>query len=178
MGKWVWPAKWTPEIEAELRRLWDVEKLTALMISDRLGISRDAVIGKARRLKLERRPNPITAGPEAMAQMKAKRAATRREHAEQRKRAIAHRIHEAREIAGMPKHDRSSYLPKPVARKTYHPQHPPAIAFKACQWIEGEPSYDDACKCGKPTHAGAYCAEHAALAWAPRHPKTAAPVAA
>src|SRR3546814_2024279 len=32
--------------------------------------------------------------------------------------------------------------------------------FKTCQFIEGEPSTDDACKCGAPSINGVYCAEH------------------
>lgn len=32
---------------------------------------------------------------------------------------------------------------------------------RACQWIDGEPSADDACKCGEPTMPGvSYCAPH------------------
>src|SRR5579862_4404553 len=34
-----------------------------------------------------------------------------------------------------------------------------------CQWIEGEPSEDDACKCGRPSIPGrSYCAPHLARA--------------
>ncbi len=36
--------------------------------------------------------------------------------------------------------------------------------FKSCQYIAGEPSTDDACKCGAPTDGGGvYCADHHAL---------------
>jgi hypothetical protein len=36
----------------------------------------------------------------------------------------------------------------------------------SCQWIEGEPSEDDACKCGKPAAAGRpYCPPHEARAY-------------
>ena len=35
--------------------------------------------------------------------------------------------------------------------------------FKTCQYIAGEPSADDACKCGAPTdEGGVYCARHRA----------------
>jgi GcrA cell cycle regulator len=34
-----------------------------------------------------------------------------------------------------------------------------------CQWIEGEPSRDDGCKCGQPIRPGSpYCAAHGARA--------------
>ena len=32
--------------------------------------------------------------------------------------------------------------------------------FRVCQFIEGEPGADDACKCGQPTIDGAYCRAH------------------
>jgi hypothetical protein len=40
--------------------------------------------------------------------------------------------------------------------------HRPASRPGTCQFIEGEPSRDDACKCGRPVHrAGSpWCAEH------------------
>jgi hypothetical protein len=39
--------------------------------------------------------------------------------------------------------------------------------LRDCQWIEGEPTMDDACKCGAPTVNGTYCAEHVALCTVP-----------
>jgi len=39
-----------------------------------------------------------------------------------------------------------------------------------CQWPKGDPTSDDACKCGEPTVTprSPYCAEHKALAYLPR----------
>lgn len=35
-----------------------------------------------------------------------------------------------------------------------------------CQWIEGEPSRHDRCKCGRPARVrGAWCDEHYARVW-------------
>ncbi|MCC6194597.1 MAG: hypothetical protein IT518_09040 [Burkholderiales bacterium] len=40
---------------------------------------------------------------------------------------------------------------------------------RTCQWIDGEPSADDACKCGQPTMLGfSYCEPHLARAYQPR----------
>lgn len=42
-----------------------------------------------------------------------------------------------------------------------------AARFRRCEWIAGEPSADDRCKCGAPAAPGAgdpYCATHRALA--------------
>jgi GcrA cell cycle regulator len=51
--------RWTPEQDAELRRLWD-NGLTASRICSAMGLySRSQVIGRAHRLKLPRRLSPI-----------------------------------------------------------------------------------------------------------------------
>ena len=40
------------------------------------------------------------------------------------------------------------------------------IRFKKCQWIEGDPSADDRCKCGKRTKDGnPYCSKHQSIAY-------------
>jgi hypothetical protein len=49
---------WTPAMEASLRRLWTAGA-TSGEIGEQLGVSRGAVTGKARRLDLERRANPL-----------------------------------------------------------------------------------------------------------------------
>jgi GcrA cell cycle regulator len=49
---------WPEEREQRLRVLWD-EGLSITTIGRRLGVSRNAVTGKARRLDLPARPSPI-----------------------------------------------------------------------------------------------------------------------
>lgn len=49
---------WTTELVAELVRLWNEGASTA-EIGRRLGISKNAVVGKAHRLSLPPRPSPI-----------------------------------------------------------------------------------------------------------------------
>ncbi|MDD4520138.1 MAG: global cell cycle regulator GcrA-like protein [Alphaproteobacteria bacterium] len=49
---------WTPELVEDLQRLWN-EGLTTGEIGKRLGVSKNAVVGKAHRLGLESRPSPI-----------------------------------------------------------------------------------------------------------------------
>lgn len=53
-------ATWNPVNESKLARLWGEGK-TASEIADALGdgITRNMVIGKSRRMNLERRPSPI-----------------------------------------------------------------------------------------------------------------------
>lgn len=49
---------WTPELIASLESLWN-EGLATTEIGRRLGMSKNAVIGKAHRLGLSGRPSPI-----------------------------------------------------------------------------------------------------------------------
>ena len=49
---------WTEERLAKLRELWD-KKLSITKIGEELGVSRNAVAGKAHRLGLEKRQSPI-----------------------------------------------------------------------------------------------------------------------
>src|SRR5215510_3854511 len=50
--------EWSPERIAELTKLWN-EGLATSEIGKRLGISKNAVVGKAHRLHLSARPSPI-----------------------------------------------------------------------------------------------------------------------
>lgn len=46
---------------------------------------------------------------------------------------------------------------------------PISLRFKTCQWIEGQPTPDDSCKCGAPVVMGEpYCAAHLRQAWVRR----------
>ena len=49
---------WTPELVKELEKLWK-KGLTTMEIGNQLGLSKNAVVGKAHRLGLESRPSPI-----------------------------------------------------------------------------------------------------------------------
>lgn len=49
---------WTPETVDALRRMW-AEGLTSAQIAERLGITRNAVCGKANRIGVAARPSPI-----------------------------------------------------------------------------------------------------------------------
>lgn len=52
---------WTPERVEHLRKLWD-EGLTTAEIGKHIGVSKNAVVGKAHRLELPSRPSPIRRG--------------------------------------------------------------------------------------------------------------------
>ena len=50
---------WTEERLQKLRELWD-EGLSITQIGDALGVSRNAIAGKAHRMGLPKRPSPIS----------------------------------------------------------------------------------------------------------------------
>jgi len=54
---------WTPELVQNLSRLWGEGHPTA-EIGRRLGISKNAVVGKANRLALTPRPSPLKQPPQ------------------------------------------------------------------------------------------------------------------
>jgi len=53
---------WTSELVQNLSRLWD-EGLSTAEIGRRLGVSKNAVVGKAHRLSLTPRPSPLKHPP-------------------------------------------------------------------------------------------------------------------
>ena len=53
---------WTPELVQQLSRLWD-EGLSTAEIGRRLGVTKNAVVGKAHRLALTPRPSPLKRPP-------------------------------------------------------------------------------------------------------------------
>src|SRR5579864_8898805 len=55
-------AHWTPDRVAELRRLW-AEGLAIGEIARRLGITKNAVVGKAHRIGCAARPSPLKSPP-------------------------------------------------------------------------------------------------------------------
>lgn len=55
------PSNWNPERERVLRERW-ADGVPASKIAKELDMTKNAVIGKAHRLKLERRDDPIKKG--------------------------------------------------------------------------------------------------------------------
>ena len=144
--------EWTPEQISELTRLW-AEGLTTSEIGKRLGISKNAVVGKAHRLHLSARPSPIKrTGPRPAVFRTAVRLPG------------APRPPRVRPAHAGPSQPRQASQP---ARWTGE------LSNYICKWPIGHPGEEDFHFCveralvGKP-----YCAEHCALAFVKVKPKS------
>jgi GcrA cell cycle regulator len=170
---------WTPEAIEALRGYWAEGHSTA-EIGRRMGISKNAVVGKAHRLSLPPRPSPIRR--EAMAAMSGQPEAPR-------VTAAAPVVAEAPAPVPPPPPvaQPAAVAPAPVARPAPAPRPAAAVppparkplpvpnavvrpfprsSARTCCWPIGEPGTPDFRFCtgdaitGKP-----YCPEHAALAY-------------
>ncbi len=150
---------WTDQVILDLRRLWDEGHATA-EIGRRLGVTKNAVVGKAHRLDLPHRPSPIRRGEDA-AQKPAPRPRV----------VLPVRLMPPAPVQAVPA---PPPAPPPGAAVPPRPGRP-----QPCCWPLGEPGRsgfrfcDAAADGGKP-----YCAEHRALAYVRvPQPATAHPAA-
>ena len=141
--------EWNDETIARLRMLWDEGHSTA-EIGRRLGVTKNAVVGKSHRLMLSPRPSPIRRGGEGQTPRRL-----------QPKRMTGPTLPSlAQPVAAVP----VRVAARPALRAVFTPR--PSVRVAACCWPIGEPGTasfrfcDDGAMHGKP-----YCAEHAALAY-------------
>lgn len=166
---------WTNEAIDQLRALWAEGHSTA-EIGRRMGISKNAVVGKAHRLNLSARPSPIRREPGAPRQA-------------QPRRSVAPTVRPPmmpmrRLDSGMPPLPRPAQAPAPLAAGQAHrpapmPQPTPApmaatavvrpfprASLRSCCWPMGEPGTAEFRFCGgEAIHGKPYCTEHAAIAY-------------
>lgn len=143
--------EWNEETIARIRALW-AEGLSTAEIGRRMGISKNAVVGKAHRLSLPARPSPIRRTPgEKKAQP----------------RQVPRRLHGPT----LPALKSSKHAPPPPSRpaavlRPVPAQPRPVGRVSSCCWPLGEPGTRDFRFCGDPTvPAKPYCEEHVALAY-------------
>ena len=146
---------WTTEAIDRLRALWAEGHSTA-EIGRRMGVSKNAVVGKAHRLQLPARPSPIRRDPAAP-----RPVATGRRPTLPPLRAalpIVARREEPKVLVAAP----VMVAPKPVAVVRAFPR----VSTKSCCWPIGEPGTKGFHFCSAPAMAAKpYCTEHAALAY-------------
>ncbi|MBN8871745.1 MAG: GcrA cell cycle regulator [Rhodospirillales bacterium] len=158
---------WSDETIARLRDLWAEGHSTA-EIGRRLGVSKNAVVGKAHRLDLPARPSPIRR--EAADGAEPRRVVSRRVEgptlpplsstAVAAPPAAAAPLSVATAVASRP-----VSVAAPPPRVHVVPQRPYARVVTCC-WPLGEPGTRSFRFCDDPSEPGKpYCAEHAKLAY-------------
>ncbi|MDB5412696.1 MAG: GcrA cell cycle regulator [Rubritepida sp.] len=147
---------WTTEAIDRLRALWAEGHSTA-EIGRRMGVSKNAVVGKAHRLQLPARPSPIRRDPAAP-----RPVATGRRPTLPPLRAALPVMPRREEPKPMAVPVAMAPMPKPVAVVRAFPR----VSTKSCCWPLGEPGTQGFhfC-CGPAMAAKPYCLEHAALAY-------------
>ena len=157
---------WSDETIARLRDLWAEGHSTA-EIGRRLGVSKNAVVGKAHRLDLPARPSPIR--PEAAEGAEPRRVVSRRVEgptlpplSSTSAPAPAPTLPVSPPVAIAP---RPVPVPPPAPRVQAVSQRPYARVVTCC-WPLGEPGTRSFRFCDDPSEPGKpYCAEHARLAY-------------
>ena len=144
---------WTPDRIAELEKLW-AEGLSTAEIGRRLGVSKNAVVGKAHRMKLPGRQSPIDAKRRA-SRRPAVKARPAPAAAPRRPAAAAPKPAPARPVA-----------PEPAPRPAVTARKPRKHNGPSCQWPFGDPRLPGFHFCGAQAEPGKpYCDEHCAMAY-------------
>jgi GcrA cell cycle regulator len=146
--------EWNEETIGKLRAFW-AEGLSTAEIGRRMGISKNAVVGKAHRLNLPSRPSPI-----------------RRDGERSARRRLPRRVHGptlpalSASMTPMPVEPPRVVVerPVPVLRAVCLPR--PGARVTPCCWPIGEPGTRNFRFCDTDAIAGKpYCEDHAALAY-------------
>ena len=138
---------WDDNNVSKLRELWD-QGLPTAQIGKLLGFTKNAVVGKAHRIGLERRPSPIRRSAVKPDRKKARSPIIPKLNFEIEKG-------EAKEIQ--------------VVQKNFHPVVKNLFTKnvkRGCEWPEGHPDETDFKFCGKERFEDKpYCIEHCAVAY-------------
>lgn len=140
------PGGWTDAAVETLTRLWRQGDLSAAMIARRLGVTRNAVLGKIHRLGLSQ---PLQPRPPAIA--RPPRPAKPRPVASARRAPPS-------EPARTSARPGAETEPGLVARLEDLPT-------RACHWPLGDPQAAGFAFCGRRAETGPYCPAHARMAY-------------
>lgn len=132
--------EWPDQVVDRLRRLW-LAGVKTQEIAKQLGVSRSAVCGKARRIGL---PQRVAGTPRKVHKLRL--------------------VHSAEPIIPNPRYayHEKPFQPLPGSKPTILAN----ITPNACRWPIGGQGADMLC-CGQEKARGAYCEEHASVAYVP-----------
>ena len=138
---------WTPERIETVTRLWN-EGLTTAEIGRAVGMSKNAVVGKAHRLQLPPRPSPIRRGSSTPSVARAPSRSNGRQAVKETNGVV-------------------------VRVKPRAPQPPLAVGNAACKWPIGHPDEPGFHFCGARALLGKpYCPEHYSKAYVAVRPRS------
>jgi GcrA cell cycle regulator len=160
------PIEWTPEVVLSLRQLWDEGHSTA-EIGRRLGVSKNAVVGKAHRLDLPSRPSPIRREGGSTPRAPRRPPVPQLADIVPLTTAVVVPVRLLSETCSFPQRTTPARA-NPVAqdRARFAPCSPGAIGNNPCCWPIGEPGGRDFRFCDSSALVGKpYCGEHAQLAY-------------
>ena len=149
---------WTPDLIKELKRLWN-KGLTTVEIGNRIGMSKNAVVGKAHRLGLEGRPSPIKRDKK---KEHVTRVTVKKTPVAPKQKAVESSI-----LPPEPVFEAEPIVETIVPKKRKH-KGVQLVDLKpnSCRWPEGDPKDPDFCFCGQECAPGKiYCEEHCAVAY-------------
>ena len=138
---------WDDNNVSKLRELWD-QGLPTAQIGKLLGFTKNAVVGKAHRIGLERRPSPI------------RRTAVKPDRKKARSPIIPKLNFEVKkdEVKENPVHQQTF---KPLVKNLFTKS-----VKRGCEWPEGHPDESDFKFCGKERFEDKpYCIDHCAVAY-------------
>ncbi len=151
---------WTQERITELTRFWN-DGLSTAEIGKLLGITKNAVVGKAHRLRLASRPSPI------------RRMAVR---------PLTPRVPREPRVSSMPALPQTAAMsstrnlmpaPQPAPIKARVETPVLQLSNQRCMWPVGHPGEAEFHFCGERSLVGKpYCATHCAVAYVKTKPRT------
>lgn len=144
--------EWTPERTNALMALWD-EGLSTAEIGRRLGVTKNAVVGKVHRLGLPKRGSPIN-------QERTRTPRTSTPRAPAQRRAAPAAVHTK------PKSAVPAVVVPVAPRKPAKLVSLSGLTSDMCSWPIGDPTSEDFAFCGHEAVPGKpYCLEHCGMAY-------------
>ena len=138
---------WNDENVKKLKELWD-QGLPTAQIGKLLGFTKNAVVGKAHRIGLERRPSPI------------RRTAVKPDRKKARS-PVMPKLNFENKVDEQPEINKEKKSFQPVLKNYLETNN-----FRGCEWPEGHPDEVDFHYCGKERFEDKpYCLEHCAIAY-------------